>query len=75
MHFRPLAIPLITLATKIRRHKEQGFLWSDPSISGDLAFKLTGNVVPEPTTFILIGFGLVGIWFFRRRIHAKGRNT
>jgi hypothetical protein len=42
-------------------------LWDKDS---DINVRITGEVIPEPSTFILIGFGLGAVAYYRRRRQA-----
>jgi hypothetical protein len=41
--------------------------WRVSKVTGGFAFRISGTSVPEPSTFFLLGIGLTGVGFLRRR--------
>ena len=52
---------------RILTAEERSMLYENP---GALHQDTTPGVVPEPSSFFLLSFGLLGLWGWRRRLHA-----
>ena len=44
-----------------------GEIWTTHARNVDVAFQLTGNVVPEASTYLLFGLGTLGLMVWRKR--------